>query len=142
MFQKPFFRKFRHFAMYNVSPYGEILPFGDGEQKIVASRGDELYSILFFHALRYQDPVTRWWIDLLPQNEVEPDRLGVLHRLLLPDNLSSSPPEQLPLDRAFHGVGWSVFHGGLRDRRVPSARQYRSRIGVSRISSPGRFRTT
>jgi len=113
LLQKPFFRKFRHFAMYNVSPYGEILPFGDGEQKHVANRGDELFSILFFHALRYQDPVTRWWIDLLPQEEVEPDRLGVLHRLLLPDTLSPRPPEDLPLDRAFYGVGWAALHTDL-----------------------------
>lgn len=113
LLQKPFFRKFRQFAMYNVAPEGEVLPFGDGEQKRVARRSDELYSILFFHALRYQDPVTRWWIDLLPQGEVEPDRFGVLHRLLLPDTLSPKPPVDLPLDRAFHGVGWAVFHTDL-----------------------------
>ena len=111
--QKPFFRKFRQFAMYNAAPFGEILPFGDGEQKPVSYRGDELYSILFFHSLKYQDPVTRWWIDLIPREEVVPDRLGVLHRLLLPDTLSPRPPEDLPLDRVFNGIGWSVFHSDM-----------------------------
>ncbi len=110
LFQKPFFRKFRYFAMYNVSPFGEILPFGDGEEKHVAARADELYSILFFHALRYQDPELRWWIDLLEREDVEPDRLGALHRILLPDNLTPRPPEDMPLDRTFAGVGWASFH--------------------------------
>ncbi len=113
LWQKQFFRKFRYFAMYNASPYGEILPFGDGEEKTVASRGDELISILYFHALRYEDPVTRWWIDLIPRGKVEPDRLGVLHRLLLPDTLAPRPPEDLPLDRAFYGVGWAALHTDL-----------------------------
>ena len=113
LFQKPFFRKFRHFAMYNASPYGEILPFGDGEQKHVSTRADELYSILFFHALRYQDPALRWWIEVLEREDVEPDRLGVLHRLLLPDDLPPRPPQDMPLDRAFHGVGWATLHTDL-----------------------------
>lgn len=113
LWQKQFFRNFRHFAMYNASPCGEILPFGDGEENTVASRGDELISILYFHALRYQDPVTRWWIDLIPRGKVEPDRLGVLHRLLLPDSLEPRPPENLPLDRAFYGVGWAALHTDL-----------------------------
>jgi hypothetical protein len=113
LWQKEFFRKFRHFAMYNTSPLGEILPFGDGEEKSVASRGDELVSILYFHSLRYQDPVTRWWIDLIPRGTVAPDRLGALHRLLLPDTLAPRPPQELPMDRAFHGVGWAALHTDL-----------------------------
>jgi len=113
LWQKPFFRNFRYFAMYNTSPCGEFLPFGDGEENSVASRGDELLSILYFHALRYQDPVTRWWIDLVPRGSAAPDRLGALHRLLLPDTLASRPPKNLPLDRAFYGVGWAALHTDL-----------------------------
>ena len=113
LLQKPFFRKFRHFLMYNVAPGGEVVPFGDGEHKNISRRVDELYSILFFQSLRYQDPATRWWIELLPRDGAEPDRLGVLHRLLLPDTLSPSPPQDMPQDRAFRGVGWSVFHSDL-----------------------------
>lgn len=113
LFQKPFFRKFRHFAMYHVAPGGEVLPFGDGEEKPTSARADELYSILFFHALRYQDPALRWWIDLLPREGTEPDRLGALHRLLLPDTLPPRPPTDLPPDRAFYGVGWAALHTDL-----------------------------
>ena len=113
LLQMPFFRKFPHFLMYNVAPSGEVVPFGDGEHKNISRRMDELYSILYFHSLRNQDPATRWWIDLLPRENLEPDRLGVLHRLLLPDTLTPVPPRDLPLDRAFRGVGWSVFHSEL-----------------------------
>ena len=93
--------------MYNVASDGEVVPFGDDEHKIfrVASTN----STLNFQSLRYQDPATRWWIELLPRECVEPDRLGVLHRLLLPDTLSPSPPRDWPQDRVLRGVADPFF---------------------------------
>jgi len=115
LWQRPFFRKFRYFLMYCVAPRGEILPFGDGEHQDISDRADELVSILQFHALRYNDPTIRWWIDLFQRRGLAPDRLGAMHRLILPDTLTPRPPADLPPDRAFFGIGWAALHTNLAD---------------------------
>ncbi len=113
LWQKPFFRKFRYFLVYNVAPGGEILPFGDGEHKGIDERGDELFSVLQFHASLYGDATVRRWMNLLDRSGFEPDRLGVMHRLILPDTLSAGSPINLPQDRAFRGIGWAALHTNL-----------------------------
>jgi len=115
LWQKPFFRKFRYFLMYTVAPRGEILPFGDGEHRGIAERADELVSILQFHALRYGDPTIRWWIGLVERDGREPERLGVMHRILLPDTVVPKPPGDFPPDRAFFGIGWAALHSNPAD---------------------------
>lgn len=113
LWQKPFFRKFRHFLIYNVAPKGEILPFGDGEDKDISDRGDELVSVMRFHASRYGDPAARWWVGLFEGRQYDPERFGAMHRLILPDTVAPAAPEGLPPDRAFRGIGWAALHSDL-----------------------------
>ncbi len=110
LWQKPFFRKFRYFLMYCISPRGEALPFGDMEHVSIGDRADYLRSTLQFHALRYSDPVALWWAGLVKKQEGDPDRLPELHRFILPESLTPRPPVDMPPDRAFHGIGWAALH--------------------------------
>ncbi|UCH09450.1 MAG: DUF4962 domain-containing protein, partial [Fidelibacterota bacterium] len=113
LWQRPFFRKFRYFLMYNTAPGGEILPFGDGEQKEPGDWQESMVSILNFHAVRYNDPVLRGWLNSFSLDDSNPDRLDAMLRLILPDTLIPVPPTELPLDRAFWGIGWAAMHTDL-----------------------------
>ncbi len=113
MWQKPFFRKFRYFLIYNIAPKGEILPFGDGETKDITDRGDELVSVMRFHASRYNDPAARWWVRQFEGREYNPERFGAMHRLIYPDTVKPEALAGLPPDRVFRGVGWAALHSDL-----------------------------
>ncbi len=113
LWQKSYFRKMRHFLTYSVSPLGEIIPFGDSEHSSVESRAGDLYSILMFHALRYKDPVTRWWIEQLNTEELNTARLGAMHRIIFEDDLTPEMPANIPQDRAFEGIGWAALHSDI-----------------------------
>ncbi len=115
LWKKAYFRNMRHFLTACVAPNGEIMPFGDGEHGRVATRADGLRSILHFHALKYQDPVTRWWIEQLPSRDDAWSRVGPVHRLILPDTLEPRRPDDVPPDRAFFGVGWAALHSDPTD---------------------------
>lgn len=113
LWQKPYFRSMRYFPMYCLAPDGEVMPFGDNEHSPAASRAGETRSILQYHALRYRDPVVRWWIDQEPMASAPFGRTGPLLRIILPDDLEPQPPKDLPLDRAFYGIGWAALHTDL-----------------------------
>jgi hypothetical protein len=113
MWRKPYFRNMRNFLLYCVSPMGEVAPFGDGEHISIESRAKNIYAILLFHALRYQDSATRWWIEQLPEKGGNSDRLEEMHRIILEDNLRPEKPNKLAPDRAFYGVGWAALHSDI-----------------------------
>lgn len=113
LWQKPYFRSMRYFPMYCLAPNGEVMPFGDNEHSRAASRAGETRSILQYHALRYRDPVTRWWINQEPMASAPFGRTGPLLRIILPDDLEPQSPKDLPLDRAFYGIGWAALHTDL-----------------------------
>jgi hypothetical protein len=113
LWKKSYFRKMRHFLMYCVSPMGEITPFGDAEHNAVKGRAGDIYSILQFHALHYEDPATRWWIEQLDSDKENTARLGAMHRIIHEDNLKSEIPESIPQDIAFNGVGWAALHSDI-----------------------------
>ena len=115
LWKKSYFRKMRHFLMYCVAPLGEITPFGDSEHLSVTNRAGDVYSILQFHALRYEDPIVRWWMEFLDNDKENTQRLGVMHRILLPDELPPETPTMLAPDRAFFGVGWAALHSNIID---------------------------
>ncbi len=115
LWKKSYFRKMRHFLMYCISPFGEITPFGDSEHLSIRNRAGDLHSVLLFHALRYHDPATRWWIELLEADRGNTQRLEAMNRIILPDDLKPSQPESLAPDKAFHGVGWAALHSNILD---------------------------
>ncbi|NND05123.1 MAG: DUF4962 domain-containing protein [Saprospiraceae bacterium] len=115
LWKKSYFRNMRYFLMYCTSPLGEITPFGDAEHNALSDRAGDLYSILHFHSLQYQDPQVRWWIEELAGMKEKTTRLGVMHRLILEDDLSPEKPEFLPPDKAFFGVGWAALHTDILD---------------------------
>ncbi|MBM3855171.1 MAG: DUF4962 domain-containing protein, partial [Verrucomicrobia bacterium] len=117
LWQKPYFRAMRTFPFYCLAPQGEVTPFGDSEHLPAVERAGETRAILQYHALRYRDPVIRWWINQEPMAGAAHGRSGPLLRIILPDDLAPTPPAGLPLDRAFHGIGWAALHTDLREAR-------------------------
>ncbi len=113
LWQKPYFRSARYFPAYCMAPKGEITPFGDGEAGSATRRAGEARSILQYHALKYRDPVIRWWVDQEPMASASFGRTGPLLRMILPDDLAPTPPTDLSPDRAFHGIGWGALHSDL-----------------------------
>ena len=113
LWKKSYFRNMRKFLMYSVSPIGEITPFGDAEHNSVAGRSSDLYSILQFHALNYEDPETRWWIEQLDIDDSRSDRFGAMLRIIHEDDLSPKKPEEIVQDKAFEGVGWAALHSDI-----------------------------
>ncbi len=113
LWQKPFFRKFRYFLMYCISPKGEAMPFGDMEHVSIGDRAEYLRSALQFQALLHGDPTALWWAGLIRTQDGDPDRFPELHRFILTPNLKPQPPADLPPDRVFRGIGWAALHGNL-----------------------------
>ncbi|MFC2080289.1 DUF4962 domain-containing protein, partial [Bacteroidota bacterium] len=113
LWNKSYFRNMRYFLMYCVSPRGEITPFGDSEHSPIVNRAGDIYSILYFHSLRYRDPESRWWIETLDMDKENTARLGAMHRIILEDDLESEKPESMQPDRAFHGIGWAALHSDI-----------------------------
>ena len=132
LWQRPFYRKVRAFFMYNISPLGDIMPWGDTEHMNVPGRSGNVCGLLMFHALRYNDPTMRWWVDQLRDKRGRTASVGWLPGLILPDTFSGDmnrkpratrgdrsaspellPPTDLPNDAAFTGVGWAVLHSAI-----------------------------
>ena len=113
LWEKSYFRKMRYFLLYCISPLGEIAPFGDAEHTAIKNRAGDIYPILQFHALKYRDPATRWWIEQLNEDRGTSDRFGAMHRIILEDNLEPVKPKSLEPDRAFNGIGWAALHSDI-----------------------------
>jgi len=115
LWQRPFYRKVRYFFLYNISPRGEIMPWGDTEQAAVPPRTGGLRALLQFHALRHNDPVVKAWVDLLERKPGRKASISPLAGIILPDDLEPKPLTDLPNDAAFFGVGWAALHSNLDD---------------------------
>jgi len=115
LWQRPFYRKVRYFFLYQIAPRAEITPFGDTEEGGVPGRSGGIRALLQFHALRFNDPVVRGWVDLLRDEKGRPVAPSPLPGLILADTLKPESPAVLPEDRAFFGVGWAALHSCLAD---------------------------
>jgi hypothetical protein len=113
LWKKPYFRNMRHFLVYCVSPVGEISPFGDSEHNPIRGRAGDIYSVLQFHALKYRDPETRWWIEQLESDRENTARFGAMHRIILEDDLKPEKPDMIQPDRAFNSIGWAALHSNI-----------------------------
>ncbi|MCX7819952.1 MAG: heparinase II/III family protein [Kiritimatiellae bacterium] len=113
LWQRPFYRDVRRFFMYNVSPLGEVQPWGDGEEGQVPQGAAGVRALIQFHALKYRDPAARGWVTLLRDHRGRPPGVGWQAGLVLPDDLEPLPPTNLPPDGVWWGIGWAVFHSDL-----------------------------
>jgi len=113
LWQRPFYRRIRHWFLYNIAPLGEVTPWGDGEDGSVTARASSIRALLQFHALRYRDPAVRGWVNLLRTRDGRAVDIAALPGLILPDTLPPQPPTNLPPDAAFYGVGWAAMHTDL-----------------------------
>ncbi|MBM3889186.1 MAG: DUF4962 domain-containing protein, partial [Verrucomicrobia bacterium] len=113
IWQRPFFQKIRYFFLYNISPLGEIKPWGDGEDGAATAASSTIRALMQFHALRYNDPVVRGWVNLLKTSGGEPADISALPGIILPDTVPPKPPTELAPDAAFFGVGWAALHSDL-----------------------------
>ena len=114
LWEHPYFKKARYFFMYCVNLRGEIKPFGDGEQGGVGS-GSGIASLLFFHANRYGDPSTKWFIRQFKAKDGAPPEATWRPALFVEDEVEPERPSNLPNDRAFPGIGWAALHSDLAD---------------------------
>jgi len=113
LWHRPFYRKVRHFFLHNISPLGEISPWGDQEHQSITQKASRYRTLLQFHALRYRDPGVRWWVELLRDGSGNMPGLDGLLGLILPDDLAPEKPTDLANDRAFHDVGWAALHSRI-----------------------------
>mgnify|MGYP006279472329 CR=1 FL=1 len=114
IWQRPFFRRFPYFILYNVSPRGEIMPFGDSEH--FPLKANSVRSLIQFHALNYRDPILRSWVEFLRRGpEGDEAELAPLPGLILPDDLEPGDLSDLPPDRTFQGVGRAALHSRIGD---------------------------
>jgi hypothetical protein len=113
LWQRPFYRRIRHWFLYNISPLGEVMPWGDGEDGSVVARASSIRALLQFHALRYHDPIVRGWVNLLRSRDGKAADIGALPGIILPDTVPPELPSDLPLDAVFSGVGWAALHTDL-----------------------------
>lgn len=114
LWQRPFYNKVRHFFMYNISPVGDIAPWGDTEHSSAMGKSGSINSLLRFHANRFNDPTVRWYCDLLRTPGGGRPSVGSLPGLILADEVKSAEPVDLPNDAAFRGVGWAALHSDIR----------------------------
>jgi hypothetical protein len=113
VWQRPFYRKVPYFFLYNTSPVGEIMGFGDSYDGSVPGRAEGLRGLVQFHAERLDDPTLRWWVDLLATSSGGRPDLSALPGIILPQAVEPQPPKQLAPDDVFRGVGWAALHSDL-----------------------------
>jgi len=114
LWKKPFFKKFPYFLIYSLSPIGEISPFGDMEHIGIANRAQTLCSILLYHALHFQNPEIKWWVELFKgQYKKDINGQSAILNMILEDNLKPRPPENIELDKFFGSIGWAVMHSDI-----------------------------
>lgn len=114
LWQRPFYCKVRRFFMYNISPLGEIMPFGDTEQARATDRASGIRALIQFHALKYQDAAARWWVDQLRTSAGRRSSISALPGIILPETpIPDTAPPMAP-DAAFFGVGWAVLHSAVQ----------------------------
>jgi hypothetical protein len=113
VWQRPFYRKVPYFFLYNTSPVGEIMGFGDSYDGSVSGRAESLRGLVQFYADRFDDPALRWWVDLLETSSGRRPDLSALPGIILPQTVQPEPPKQLSPDAVFRGIGWAALHSDL-----------------------------
>lgn len=114
VWQHPYFKKARYFFMYCVNLRGEIKPFGDGEQGAVGS-GAGIAGLLFFHANKYDDPATMWYIRQFRESDGTPPEISWRPGVFVENAVEPRKPDDLPNARFFPGIGWAAMHSNLAD---------------------------
>ncbi len=113
VWQRPFYRKVGYFFLHNVSPVGDISPWGDTESSPSASKIGSVKSLLQFYANRFGDSTLAWWADRLKTPRGEDADVSAFPGIWLPDAVKPLAPPTLPNDRAFFGVGWATLHSDI-----------------------------
>jgi hypothetical protein len=111
LWRRPFSQHVRYFFFYCSALRGEITPFGDGAEKggPGTTEGDAYASLLWYHAHRFRDNYTGWWVNQLRSHNSSRRELS----LLFEDSLAAMPPDELPSSRVFHSVGWAALHSNV-----------------------------
>ncbi len=115
LWQRPFYRKVRYFFLYNISPRGDISPFGDSEHSPSLGRVSGVRSLMLFHANLYNDQTVQWWADQLKTSGGNTASASGIAGLILPNTTRARKPVSLGNDAAFFGVGWAALHSDILD---------------------------
>lgn len=113
LWQRPFYRKVGTFFLHNVSPVGDISPWGDTESAPSAGRVGSVKSLLHFYANRFNDSTLAWWAGRLKSPAGGEADVSAIPAIWLADEVKPVAPASLPNDRAFFGVGWATFHSDI-----------------------------
>lgn len=113
LWQKPFYRTVGYFFLHNLSPVGDISPWGDTESAPSAGRVGSLKSLLQFHANRFGDTTLAWWTANLKASDGDAAGVSAIPGLWLADEVKPVAPARVPNDRAYLDIGWATFHSDI-----------------------------
>lgn len=113
LWKRPFFSSIRYFYLYCTSPLARIRPFGDSAESggPNSSQSDAFIRLMDYHANRYKDGYTAWWIKQVPFSESFKD----INTANFNNDVTPRPPVDLPNSKVFRGVGWAGLHSDLSE---------------------------
>ena len=99
--------------MYCTSPLARIRPFGDSAEGggPNSDQRDAFIRLMDYHAQRYQDGYTAWWVKQVPSSEGFRD----INTAIFENDVTPRQPVDLPDSKVFRGVGWAGLHSHLSD---------------------------
>jgi hypothetical protein len=113
VWQRSFYRKIGYFFLHNISPVGDISPWGDSEAAPSAPKVGSVKSLLQFYANRFNDTTLAWWANRLKTSAGEEAGVSAFPGIWLADEVKPIAPPTLPNDRAFYGIGWATLHSDI-----------------------------
>ncbi len=113
LWKRPFFNSIRYFYLYCTSPLARIRPFGDSAEGggPNSNQRDAFIRLMDYHANRYEDEYTAWWVKQVPLSESFKD----INTANFNNDVTPRPPLDLPNSKVFRGVGWAGLHSNLSD---------------------------
>ncbi len=102
--------------MHCYTPGNEMRPFGDGADSRQAKvrRDENIYALIYHHALRFDDPVAEWWAQHMSPEYERPEH-SFLPRWIAENEIAPQPPEDGRMASMFAGVGWCAMHSDFSD---------------------------
>ncbi len=119
LYGKPFFRRTGDYLLYCVSPFNQMMPFGDG---IWLKPGSLHKTNMYRFATFYRNPYYRWYVDAMPMALSN----NIPNFLWHDDTVKPRAPTDIPQSKVFYDAGLVAMHTDLADGKEDVQFQMRS----------------